>query len=304
MQAFWKNLRYGARMLLEKPGGALIAVFALAVGVSGNDVLAQDAAPKSAAGDHPVYRATLELTDYNLLFTRVKINGQEARALIDSGSFRAIQLSSTLAQSLKLALTKTGAVSRRLEGKEVYPTSGRVDSLAIGDYERRNVEVDVIEGDVENIVAQVGTKFDVILGWGFISQFHTLLDYKRLSMQFGAKPLAAGTSAISLKYSLVNRAPVVRGSIGTGNTEEVSLLLDTGAPMCALDLDLANAPKGQKVSRDLWLAERRLTLEFRAKDLTVIRKSIGCAGVIGNNFLSQYSVYFNPDAKTIHLSSG
>src|SRR5262249_15341175 len=87
MQAFWKNLRYGARMFLEKPGGALIAVFALALGVSGNDVLAQVAAPKSAAGDHPVYRATLELTDYNLLFTRVKINGQETRALIDSGSF-------------------------------------------------------------------------------------------------------------------------------------------------------------------------------------------------------------------------
>src|SRR5262245_50503547 len=301
MQAFWKNLRYGARMLLEKPGGALIAVFALAVGVSGNDVLAQDAAPKSAAGDHPVYRATLELTDYNLLFTRVKINGQEARALIDSGSFRAIQLSSTLAQSLKLALTKTGAGSRRLEGKEVYPTSGRVDSLAIGDYERRNVEVDVIEGDVENIVAQVGTKFDVILGWGFISQFHTLLDYKRLSMQFGAKPLAAGTSAISLKYSLVNRAPVVRGSIGPGNTEEVGLLFDTGASMCNLDLDLANVPRRQKVSRDLRLAERRSAREFRAKDLTAFTKYMGRAGLTGNNFLSQYSLCSDPRSKTIHL---
>ena len=71
-------------------------------------------------------------------------------------------------------------------------------------YERRDVEVDLIEGDVEKIAALVGTKFDVIMGWGFISQFHTLLDYKRFSMQFGARPLAAWASAFSLKYSVVN----------------------------------------------------------------------------------------------------
>ena len=264
---------------------------------------AQVATPKSADGAAPVYQAPLDLSDYNLLFTRVKINGQEARALIDSGSFRAVQLSSTLAQSLKLALTKTGKASRRYEGKEIYPTSGRIESLAIGDYERRDVEVDVIEGDVENIAAQVGTKFDVILGWGFISQFHILLDYKRLSMRFGERPLAVGAGATSLKYSVVNGAPIVRGLISPSN-EEVGLLFDTGAPMCNLDLDLASAPKGAKVSREVTLAERRFTLEFRAKDLTAIRKPLGCVGVIGNNLLRQYSVYFDPDAKVIQLSSG
>src|SRR5262249_22722774 len=157
---------------------------------------------------------------------------------------------------------------------------------------------------VESIAAQVGTKFDVVLGWGFISQFHMALDYKGLSMRFSARPLATGTNAFSLNYSVVNRVPVARGSIGPGNTEEVNLLFDTGAPMCTLDLDSANAPKGVKVSKELTLSDRRFTLEFRAKDLTVIRKSLGCVGVIGNNFLSQYTVYFDPDAKVIHLSSG
>jgi predicted aspartyl protease len=265
---------------------------------------AQVAAPKRADGGAPVYRATLELSDYNLLFTPVKINGHEARALVDSGNFREVQLSSTLAQSLKLALTKTDETLRRHEGKDLSLASGRIDSLAIGDYERRDVEVGVIEGDVEKIAAQVGTNFDVILGWGFISQFHMLLDYKRRSMQFSARPLAAGASAFGLKYSVVNRAPVVRGSVGLENAEEFNFLFDTGAPMCSLDLDLANAPKGAKVSKDLTLAERRIPLEFRAKDLTVIRKSLGCVGVIGNNLLMQYAVYFDPDAKMIHLSSG
>src|SRR5262249_587015 len=192
----------------------------LALGGGANGVRAQIAAPEAAAsrvepegivGDKPVYRATLEFTDYNLLFTRVKINGQESRALIDSGSFRAIHLSSTLAQSLKPALTQTDKMAKRYEGKDLSLASGRIDSLAIGDYEQRDVEVDVSEGDVESIAAQVGTKFDVVLGWGFISQFHLLLDCRRLSMQFSARPLAAGASAFSLKYSVVNRAPVVRG---------------------------------------------------------------------------------------------
>ena len=259
---------------------------------------------RGADGDPSVYRAALELTDYNLLFTPVKVNGQEARALIDSGSFRAVQLSSTLAQSLKLALTRTGKASRRYEGKEVYPTSGRIESLTIGDYERRDVEVDVIEGDVENVAAQVGTKFDVLLGWGFISQFHILLDYKRLAMRFGKQPLAVAAGAISLKYSVVNGAPIVRGRLAPGSNEEVGFLFDTGAPMCNLDLELANGPKGAKVSRDVTLAERRFTLEFRAKDLTAIRKPLGCVGVIGNNLLRQYAIYFDPDAKFIHLSGG
>src|SRR5262249_56175024 len=107
-----------------------------------------------------------------------------------------------------------------------------------------DVEVGVIEGDVEKIAAQVGTKFDVILGWGFISQFHMLLDYKRRSVRFSARPLAAGASAFSLKYSVVNRAPVVLVSFCPRNAEEVNLLFDTGAPACSLDLDLANAPNG------------------------------------------------------------
>jgi len=282
----------------------LISVVALSYDGGDDGGRAQVAAPKSADGAAPVYHATLELSDYNLLFTPVKINGHEARALIDSGNYRAVQLSSTLAQSLKLALTKTDETLKHHEGKDLSLATGRIDSLAVGDYEQRDVEVGVIEGDIEKIAAQVGTKFDVILGWGFISRFHMLLDYKRLSMRFSARPLATGASAFSLKYSLVNRAPVVRGSVGPGNVEEVNFLFDTGAPTCSLDLDLANAPKGAKVSRDLTLAERRIPLEFRAKDLTVIRKSLGCVGVIGNNLLMQYAVYFDPDAKMIHLSSG
>ncbi len=67
-----------------------------------------------------VYKNAIQISPYNLIFTRVKINGKEVLALIDSGSFRTVELSSTLAQKLKIPLVETTKVVRRYEGKDFY----------------------------------------------------------------------------------------------------------------------------------------------------------------------------------------
>jgi hypothetical protein len=244
------------------------------------------------------FSATLQLSPPNLIFTRVSIDGRDVLALIDSGSFRAVQLSSTLARDLGLALTGTPRMAVRQDGKPLFLKTGRVDRIAVGGHEKRNVEIDVIEGDIESIARQVGTAFDAILGWGFLSQYHTVLDLKNLSMQLSTTPVPLGPFTFDMSYVVISGVPVIKGAIGA---RDARFLFDTGAPMSNLDLGVAGAPNGEKVLKEVFLGHSRVALEFKVKDLKVIRKSLGCVGVLGNNLLKGRTAYIDPARKIIHL---
>jgi hypothetical protein len=244
------------------------------------------------------YKTEIQISPYNLIFTKVRINDREVLALIDSGSFRAVEVSSTLARELSLPLADTTKVARRYGGKDFYLKSGLVDRLQVGDFESRQAEIDVIEGDIENISKQVNTDFAVILGWGFLSRFYATVDYKNHVMQFGESPLAPGQGEWSVSFSVVNNAPVIQADLAN---QPVSLLFDTGAPMCNLDVGLAGVAANEKVSKEVQIEKRRFLLEWRVKDLSAIKKSLGCGGVLGNNFLKEYAVYIDPKAKVIHF---
>ncbi len=244
------------------------------------------------------WECALQKSAYNLIFAKTQINGKETSALIDSGSFRTIQLSETLARELNLPLTETSRAAKRYEGKELRLKKGRIERFALGGFEQRDVEVDVIEGDIENIARQVKTKFDVIIGWGFLSQFQTIVDYKTSTLRFGKSPVTKGQEKMSFGYSVINGVPVVNGAL---DGQPINLLFDTGAPMCNLDPGVAQASVGEKAPREVMIEGNKLALEFRVKDLSAIKQSLGCSGVIGNNFLDRYEVRFDTAKRIVHL---
>jgi hypothetical protein len=238
-----------------------------------------------------VYKTPLRLTPYNLIFTDVKVNGKSVVALIDTGSFRSVQISSTLAQELKIPLTDTNITMRRYGGKTLTLKQGIVQKFGIGKWHKEIVPVDVSEGDVESISQQVHTDFQVILGWGFVSQFHTTLDYKKLVWSFSPKPFDHDKVKMEFDYAVVGNVPVVRGKL---DGRETTFLLDTGAPLSDLDIDTFKLFVGEKTQNKVELGESTFPLEFRGWDLAVIRKTLSCQAVLGTNFLSNYRVFIDP----------
>jgi predicted aspartyl protease len=245
-----------------------------------------------------VYSNPIENSESNLVFTRLKINGKEVRALIDSGSFRSVQLSGALAEELRLPLTDTETVARRYEGKDLHLRTGQIATLVLGEFEQHDVAVHVIEGDIENIAKQVHTDFQVILGWGFLSQFCIAMDYVHLTMQWSDSSLSLGTERWKTSFAVVNNAPVVDGVV---DGQKIRFLLDTGAPTCTMDTSLVAESSAGPITKSATIEANTFSVNWKVKDLSAIKKSLGCLGVLGNNFLKTYTVYFVPKERMIYF---
>ena len=246
-----------------------------------------------AAGSES-FEVPLEITDYPLPYIQVTIAGRDYRASIDTGSFRSVEISSTLARELKIPLEATTTVARRHGGKEFPLQKGRIASLRIGAWEGKDVEIDVAEGDIEAIAAQVKTPFDVILGWGFLGRLPFQVDYPDKKLCWGATP-SAKPGSIVIAFEVANRVPVVDGQV---DGRSLRFLFDTGAPICLLGPTSApGVGINARTKGTLRLAEREFPLDFRVKELA----SRNFSGVIGNNFLLDYVITFDPAKKLIRL---
>ncbi len=276
----------------------LTTIFAALV-VAGHG-LAQQLAATPAPATATVHQLPIEVSSYPLVFVQVRVNGKEVRALLDTGSSAAVRLSTRLAQDLQLVLVADAkATVQGLDGRRLAVQSGTLDTFSLGDARDKDVAVEVAGDRVESVSAQVGTPFDVMLGWGFLARYNFILDYRKRELRFseGALPPPSSQGA-AIHYSIANRLPVVTARIAG---QDIKLLLDTGAPMCNLDAAFAQAPPGRIVSRELVLGGKPLAVEWRAKDLSVTRQALGTSGTLGNNLLGLHAVHVNTRDQTITL---
>ncbi|MEO6626175.1 MAG: aspartyl protease family protein [Burkholderiaceae bacterium] len=235
----------------------------------------------------------LQVTDYPLSFVPISIDGEPVRALLDSGSSTALRLSARLAARLNLALTpRPNDFVHGLDGRRIALQHGRIQRFSVGPITQEAVEVEVAGERIEGIAAQVGTAFDAVLGWGFLSRWYFVLDYpaRRLLLASSAGAPAA-MQGMQVSVVTTQGLPVLQGRIGDA---PAGLLLDTGAPMCNIDQALSGAPSGSVVTRDLTVGNLRLPIQWRVKDLSAQRRAVDTAGTLGNNFLMRYTITFDP----------
>lgn len=248
-----------------------------------------------------VFTAPITLSSYPLPYVTVKINGREALASLDTGGYRSIQISGRLAKELGLELSAEAAGGgQRHQGGPMTFHAVKLARFELGRFALTDTEALVAEGDIERIEQMVKTPFDVIIGWGLLSQFHVAVDYPQKELRWSREPFAKLPAGLTLSYADDKRTPIVSGKV---DGREIKLLFDTGAPTCNLDVALAGEKEkiNTLVERPLTLAGQTWPLGFRVKDLTNIKRSLGCDAVVGNNLLTRMRVYFDPAAKTIRL---
>jgi len=237
----------------------------------------------------------MESSKYDLIFAKVTVQGTEALALVDTGCSCSVWLSSELARQLELPLSRdANSALQWIDGKTTPVQTATLQVLKAGSLERRDVPIKFGGDRFETIARGRKPGFDVILGWAFLSENYFLVDYKNRFLQFSDAPFELKGSHMTWNYSDANKIPAVEARL---DESEVSLYVDTGALTTRLDSARARASPGQVVAREVTIGGRGLTLQWLAADLSRLR----VAGIIGNNFLSRFSLYFDTRNKRIHL---
>lgn len=242
-----------------------------------------------------VFRDSVQISPYGLVFVQAIVNGHAELALLDTGSSSTLEMSPALAQELAIPLSAdTQRTIRGHDGRAFPAQWGRADSVSLAGYVVRNVSFDVPGDRVDGIAQEVGTPFRLIVGWGFVSRFRMLLDYTHRSIEVSDLPITRRHARLTVDYDDDHLVPVVHARM---DTMALRLLVDTGAPMCSLGPERAGGPVLQPAERKIRLGRARVGAEWRVQDLSVIRRGLNCDGVIGNNLLSRYAISFDPIAK-------
>src|SRR5437773_1463385 len=121
--------RHSRRWLLTT---AVPALGALAIGGLATSGVACSRLPLPIAS----ITIPLTVTEYRLAFVEVRVDGQPALALLDTGGSTGVQLSSTLVRTLGLTVQEADGQRQRLDGSARRRQSGVLGSFALGDYRR------------------------------------------------------------------------------------------------------------------------------------------------------------------------
>lgn len=243
----------------------------------------------------PVWAAApILISEAGLVFISIVVNGRPAKALIDTGSVRGVQLSQAFAGQAALTLSDSGQATQRYEGGRRPALRTRLASLAFAGVEMTDVEAFVAPGDIEAISGQIGEAFDAILGWPILSARPFMIDYPARSFDTNVVP-----GGFALPVERERALPVTAGRI---SSQPVTFLIDTGAPWCNLDQSLAaGAPVNSRVDLGFEIGGRPFTATFRVRDLGAMTRGLGARAVIGHRFLRDFRFVWAPEASAIRL---
>lgn len=243
------------------------------------------------------WAAPLDIAPPGLIFVTLVLDGHTVRALVDTGSIRALQISQPVATALALQLEDTGAQTQRYQAGGRKILSGRIRTATLDGVKFTDLSASVAPGDIETIGSQTGQSFGAIVGWPLLSRQPFTIDYRARKFELKESDSSSG---LLLPLMPGKPLPVVGGTLGE---RAETFLVDTGAPLNSIDPTIAGgAAAGNRVELSFSVGGQKLTETFRVKDLSAMTKGLGARAVLGHRFLQKYLFAWKPDAKAIRLS--
>lgn len=228
-----------------------------------------------------------------LAFTRIEVGGTPVTALLDSGGVRGVQISGNLAGALRIELADTTQVTQRYRNGGAPIRTGNVEVVVDG-RSWMDEEVSVAAGDIERISEQIGHSFDAILGWRFLSREGFDADFST-----GHFAIGPGGGRQSIAFDDSHGVPIAAGKIGSIDT---GILVDTGAPTCAIDVSIADgAEAGSQIQRSMTLGALRFDATFRVQDLSALTRGTGAKAVFGLEAMRGKRLGFDARTRTLTL---
>jgi predicted aspartyl protease len=258
-----------------------------------------------------------------LILLPVSVNGQGPfEFILDTGAGTSL-LSPELAQ--KIGAKIIGAKEGQSAGGKVSVSLAKVDSLAVGETRRDDVDVGIV--DLSHIGKTIGAKIDGDLGYNFFDRFQITIDYSNCEIRFddpkGVEYFGAAARA-EMPLRLANPAkPLILVDTYLNERGPFQFAIDTGtsttaiAPELAKQLGLAGSPIGPATTGgshvDVTAASLPSFAIGRAKVdnmavvvadfFTVLSQAVGAKldGIVGYNFLRNYKVVIDYPNEILRL---
>lgn len=258
-----------------------------------------------------------------LILLPVSVNGQGPfEFILDTGAGTSL-LSPELAQ--KIGAKIIGAKEGQSAGGKVSVSLAKVDSLAVGETRRDDVDVGIV--DLSHIGKTIGAKIDGDLGYNFFDRFQITIDYSNCEIRFddpkGVEYFGAAARA-EMPLRLANPAkPLILVDTYLNGRGPFQFAIDTGtsttaiAPELAKQLGLAGSPIGPATTGgshvDVTAASLPSFAIGRAKVdnmavvvadfFTVLSQAVGAKldGIVGYNFLRNYKVVIDYPNEILRL---
>ena len=199
-----------------------------------------------------------EISEYNLLFTKVEIGENEYVALIDFGDFADFQISTSLIAELQLKTEKSEIIMSDINGNQYALEKGTIEELKVDGIIEKNVTFYSANNEIEAVSQEVGTEFQIVVGFGYFKSKDFKLDFVSNTIEFVKSTNEKTDFSIPVNddygYLIGEFQSITNGSF--------NLLFDTGTPISKIDLKLF--PKNLKDSTVTFL-----DTEFPSKILEV-----------------------------------